>query len=477
MNLNHPEERAIRVIRRLIWVYFWLLILEGALRKWIFPQISNPLLVIRDPVVLAIFLFSFRARVFPTNAWTVVLIVIGVLTTIATFIQLWPYFPLKSLVMVTGYGIHANFFHLPLIFVMAKVLRFEDVKRIGWWTLLLIIPMSLLMIAQFRAAPDAFLNHTAGGEGEMMMSALGKVRTAGPFTFVIGVVAYFALASAFLLWGVLKLGVYENWLMAAAGIALVIGIAVSGSRSVVGACGVVFASLLVVFIFRRDALNRVGQALMVAVVLGFIVSRTPVFREGVNVLFTRFNEVAEATEQSVARGLIARMFSGFGEVAFVMDKAPFFGFGLGIGTNAGANILTGHSMFLLTEGEWSRVVLESGPLLGLAYIFWRVAFAFRILWECIKSLKLGNLLPFFLLSATFLPMLNGQFGQPTVLGFTVFVMGLTLAALKDEKAATVAAPPPRGPQMGKRVIRRSVYAERLHGPPAGNGQTNGSADR
>jgi hypothetical protein len=41
-------------IRLLIWVYFWLLLGEGALRKWIFPSLSGPLLIVRDPVLLAI---------------------------------------------------------------------------------------------------------------------------------------------------------------------------------------------------------------------------------------------------------------------------------------------------------------------------------------------------------------------------------------------------------------------------------------
>lgn len=476
MNPNHPEERARRIIRVLIWVYFWLLILEGALRKWVFPQISNPLLVIRDPVVLAIYFLSFRGRVFPRNAWTISLIAIGILTTITTFISLLPYLSLKPIALVSAYGIHANFFHLPLIFIMAKVLSFEDVKRFGWWTLLLIIPMALLMIAQFRAAPDALLNRTAGGEGEMMLSALGKVRTAGPFTFVIGVVAYFGLATGYLLWAVLKPGTYKTWLLAAAGIAIVIGIAVSGSRSVVGACGLVLASLLVVIFLRPEAVNRAGQALLVALVLAFIVSRIPVFREGVNVLTTRFNEVAEATEQSVARGLIARLFSGFGESAFVIGKAPLFGYGLGIGTNAGANILTGHSMFLLTEGEWSRVLLESGPLLGLAYILWRVALAGRIGWTCIKSVKDGNLLPLFLFSSAAISMINGQFGQPTILGFAVFTTGLALAATKEEES-TIASAPVQPTRTAQRIVRRSVYAERLHGPPTEHGHTNGSVDR
>jgi len=41
-----------RRIRRLLWIYFWLLIFEGALRKWIFPSFSDPLLLARDPIAL-----------------------------------------------------------------------------------------------------------------------------------------------------------------------------------------------------------------------------------------------------------------------------------------------------------------------------------------------------------------------------------------------------------------------------------------
>ncbi len=90
-----------------------------------------------------------------------------------------------------------------------------------------------------------------------MLSALGKVRTAGTFSFVVGVVAYFALATGFALWAGLKGGVYKNWILFAAGIALLIGIVVSGSRSVVGACAVVGASLLIVLFVRPALVNRI----------------------------------------------------------------------------------------------------------------------------------------------------------------------------------------------------------------------------
>jgi len=476
MNPNESQEKAAKTVRRLLWVYFGLLLLEGALRKWIVPQLSNPLLVIRDPVALLIYFYALTAHVFPRNGWTLALVILGALSTVATVVQLFPYLPLKPIALITIYGVHANFFHLPLIFVMAEVLRPEDVKKFGWWILAIVIPMAVLMVAQFRAAPDAFLNRTAGGEGEMMLSALGKVRTAGPFSFVIGVVAYVGLASAYLLWGALRPGIYRTWLLSAAGAAMLVGIAVSGSRTVVSGCILVLACLVVVFFLRREAVNRVGLALMIALPVAFIASRFAVFQEGVNVLSTRFNEVAEASEQSMALGLLGRVYGPFVEAWQVLSKAPFLGYGLGIGTNVGANILTGHSVFLLTEDEPARIILECGPILGVAYVLLRLALAVWIGWMCLKAVRRGNLLPLFLFSSTCVSLVDGQFGQPTILGFAVFATGLTLAALNAEREVILTPGLPAGPPI-KRVVRRSVFAERLHGTPAVHAPSHGPVDR
>jgi len=479
MNSNNPENPTIRNIRRLIWLYFWLLLIEGALRKWVLPQLSNPLLIIRDPLVLLIYVLAFRARVFPRNAWMYSLGVIAFLSLAASAIALQPYLPIDRIVLVSGFGFRANFLHLPLIFLMPRVLRQEDVKWIGRWILLLLGPMALLMIAQFHAAPDSLLNRTASGEGEQIVAALGKVRTAGPFSFVVGVVAYFALATGFLVWAALKRGVYRNWLLLAAGVALLVGIAVSGSRSVVGACAVVVASLLLVLFLRASAVNRFGQTLLVTVVLGFMVTRLPVFKEGLNVLTTRFSNVAEAEEQSIAMGLISRVFDGLSETIRVYPDAPFFGYGLGIGTNAGAKFLTGQSAFLLAEGEWARLVLESGPVLGLAFLLWRCGVTVHLLILCLRSVRrAGNVLPLLLFSSGGLPLMNGQFGPPTVLGFAVFTTGLALAARNaDDESGTTPASARSVGKIERVVVRRSAYADRLHGPAAPRNQSNGSIDR
>jgi hypothetical protein len=474
MNPNSPENPTIRNIRRLIWLYFWLLLIEGALRKWVLPQLSNPLLIIRDPVVILIYVLAIQAKVFPRNAWVFSLGIIAFLSMAVSFLALWPYLAPDRIVLVTGYGFRSNFLHLPLIFVIAQVLRPEDVKWIGRWILILLVPMSLLMVAQFYAAPDSILNRTAGGEGEQITAGSGKVRTAGPFSFVVGVVAYFALATGFLVWGALKRGVYKNWVLLAAGLALLIGIAVSGSRSVVGACAVVVASLLVVFFVRPGAVNRFGQTLVTVVVLGFILAQTPIFKDGLKVLGTRFSDVAAAEERSITIGLINRVFEGFTESIHVYPNAPFLGYGLGIGTNAGAKFLTGENMFLLSEGEWARILLESGPLFGLAFVLWRTGIVVHLGLLVLRSVRLGNVLPLLIYSSGFLPLLNGQFGPPTIVGFAVFATGLALAAgnAVEEGENSVAVP---GRHAGRR--RRSAYADRMHQPAAPRDQSNGSVDR
>ena len=111
-------------------------------------------------------------------------------------------------------------------------------------------------------------------------------------------------------------------------------------------------------------MNQFGRNLLIVVAVGLIAVRLPVFKEGVQVLSDRFTAVAEAEETSIAGGLLARTFSGFTEGFLFIPQSPIGGYGLGIGTNGGAKFLTGRSIFLLTEGEWGRVILESGPILA-----------------------------------------------------------------------------------------------------------------
>ncbi len=61
------ERQRVTLLRRMIWLYFVLLIAEGALRKWTIPSLSAPLLIVRDPLVLLIYVQAVRCRRFPIS--------------------------------------------------------------------------------------------------------------------------------------------------------------------------------------------------------------------------------------------------------------------------------------------------------------------------------------------------------------------------------------------------------------------------
>ncbi|PYI94612.1 MAG: hypothetical protein DME97_01150 [Verrucomicrobia bacterium] len=460
------NQRVLVHLKRWIWVYFFFLIFEGTFRKWILPQFSDVLLVVRDPVVLIIYMLAIKARLFPRNAYMLALAIIALLSWLVSLVVLEPFLSLKPLILVTGFGFRSNFLHLPLIFVIGCALDADDVKKLGRWVLIGLIPIALLLAIQFNAAPDSAINRTAGlGETQQITAGGGKIRPPGTFSFVSGVIFYAALSAAYLLYGALTRGAYRNWLLFSGGFALVVTIGVSGSRSVLLAVLVVVASLLLIIVVRPGAVNQFGRNLLIAVVILMVAIRLPIFKEGVHVLSDRFTAVAEAEETSIAGGLLARTFSGFTEGFLFIPHAPIGGYGLGIGTNGGAKFLTGRAMFLLTEGEWGRVVLESGPILGVAYLLWRTILTFHLGFFGFRQLKRGEILPIMLYCAGFLALLNGQFGQPTNLGFAVFISGLCLAAGNTPAPAEVGTPvlPER---MSGRIARRSRYAERLHGAAA-----------
>jgi hypothetical protein len=341
------------------------------------------------------------------------------------------------------------------------------------------IPMSLVMAVQFEASPDSFINRTAGlGEAEQLTAGGGKIRPPGTFSFISGPVFYMSLAAAFLIYGALTRTVYKNWLLIASAAAVVVGIIVSGSKSSVGSVLLVVLAVVVILIVRPGAVNRFGWTLVIVVIGALVVSRLPIFKEGFQILSDRFASAAEAADTTVIRGTIGRVMSDFTEGFKNIDNFPLFGYGLGIGTNVGGRVLLGRPAFLLAESEWSRVMGESGPILGLAFLVWRTLLVFQLGRLSFAALKRVNLLPILLFGSGFVLLLNGQLGQPTTLGFAVFVNGLCLAAMRPRLLDSPAKGQPIiDHPVAKPLPRRSAFATRLHGPEIGAEHNNGSVDR
>lgn len=426
-------------LKWLIWLYFWLLIFEGALRKWILPELSAPLLIIRDPLVLWIYFLAVKRRIFPQYSFIYGLGILAFITTFASIIV--GLTSAENNMIVTLFGLRTNFLHLPLIFLIPKVFNAEDVKKMGKWILLLSLPMAVLMVFQFVSPPTAFINTTAGGEGTQIGSALEKIRPPGTFSFVSAIAQYYSLVTAFLLQGLTKRKVYSYKLLIPAGFGLVLALAVSGSRLTILSVGLVVITWLVTFFIKPAQVKQLYKFLIAAVVIGIGLSFLPFFREGLEVITLRWT-AASASEADTG-GMVGRVAKSFTEPFGIINQIPFLGHGLGMGTNVGSMLLTGKVQFLLAEGEWSRILFESGPILGLLYIFFRVFIAGWMGWLCLKRAASGKILPLLLWGACAYLLVLAQFSRTSDIGFTVLGAGLCLAARRTSIIPVVSNPPPQ----------------------------------
>ena len=372
-----------RIVHWLIWVYFFFLLIEGALRKWVLPGFSNPLLIVRDPIVILIYIFAIHAKLFPHARLVQQMLLLAVIFFICS--------PLGTdfNVLTAIYGMRTNFLHLPLIFLLPRVFDREDVIRMGKAFLILMLPMTFVVANQFEGSPIDRINTTAGGTGLQIVSAGGKVRASGTFSFVNGVVYYLAFCTAFAVYGFLRKGTYSKLVLYGASICIFAGMVMSGSRSAV--LGVLLVLGMIVFLYFAHP-TVFGRILLFGTITSALIFTTlqiGVVQDGLDILQLRFAQAAESGAspvvdffQRTGRNLLSPFIIGFG--------APIFGHGLGLGTNAGA-ALAGRGPFALGEDDWVRIINEVGPILGNLYLLWRilvVVYLFQTSYRAAKSFNL-----------------------------------------------------------------------------------------
>jgi hypothetical protein len=202
-----------------------------------------------------------------------------------------------------------------------------------------------------------------------------------------------------------------------------LSLAISGSRAAVAAVTIIVAVALVVCLRKPSQLRRFLAPAVLAYLAFLAMTHSSLVQEGLEGQQQRFKEGG-----GVQQGIVGRYLGSFGQSIDVAFRVPPLGYGLGLGTNAGATLLTGSRSFLMAEDEWPRVVAESGPILGFAYLLlrlWICGYLFSLAW---RALGRGQALPIFLAAAAGRDLISGQFGQPTILGFAVLSAGLSLAA-------------------------------------------------
>jgi len=428
----------LRYTKWAIWLYIILLFFEGALRKWAFPGWSQPLLIVRDPVLLLIYGLALMSGIVPRSRFMIFLAALALASLCGSYLagqnNLW----------VTLFGLRSNYLHVPLIWVMAEALKRKDVEKIGSFILIVVIPMTILMVIQFKSPIGTWINRGIGDDDlGQIYGASGHIRPPGFFTFITGPMVFFPLAMAFFLYQVsmVKHGFWW-WLLVLwpCGAGIVLAIPISISRGTMIATLFVLAVFLTCLVFggvthrlKRLPLKILGRLSLAVILIGGCLAFTPLFKDAKEVFMDRWDTAAAESEGDAVGSLVSRITSAFSQPIDTIERTPTFGYGIGVGTNVGARLLSGRTGFLLAEDEWGRVIMELGPMLGVAFIVFRVCLTAYLGLIAFRALRQNNdLMPMLIFSAVAWIIMMNQWGQATQLGFAVAGGGLLLAAVNRD---------------------------------------------
>jgi len=446
-------ERNRKLMVRLIFVIYWLLIFEGALRKWVAPQLSRELFFIRDPFVAWVYWLALSRGMRPMRS---IFLVIGLAFSIICFPLVIVQFASSPYVhswLLSGYGWRNYFYYLPLAFLIARYFKPQDFELLMRRTLICAIPIAFLVFFQFKAPAAAPINQGSGEEAIYNAGvAEGVVRTYGTFTSAPGQGAFIGSVVAMLL---------AVWLRPKTkrplrGIALVAAsaagmtcVALSGSRFAIVASGIIFVGGLLATLLIGGR-NLAFQKLFIPVFLlaaGALLAPL-VFPKAVDAMATRF---ASADYHEAQRygggGIFGRAIYTVGTFRFLLTSTPPQGYQLGIGGNAAGAISRSYSkgksgdlydprllMFgpkelEAVESDWGRQIVELGPVLGMLFIVFRLAFVIWLGKEAFSAtMRSGDPLPMLLFAFIGVHLFNGQItGHGTMNGYGWLFAGFCMA--------------------------------------------------
>lgn len=417
-----------KYLKSAIWLYFILWIFEGALRKWILPGLATPLLVVRDPVAIYIIIQAFYSNVKFLNPYVV-------LSTVFTLLGLAITLTFgHANLFVSLYGARIMLLHFPLIFIIGSVFSKEDVLKTGYFFLAVNILMAVVVYFQFISPQTAYINVGLGGEGSSGFSgALGYSRPSGTFSFITGLACFYISTAVYIFYFWLSKEKCSKLLLITSTLALIFVMPLTISRgAVMGVLVVGFFAIM----GSSTSITRVVKVLsIIGVFAGIVIilnSTTSIFSLGTEVFLTRVDNANQGG--TIKESIFLRMYDSFKDPIIDLFDKPLFLGNLGMGTNAGAQMLNGNRHFIISEGEIGRLAGEQGLIFGGLLIGLRLFLSIDLFVASIKVLKENNnILPIIFCGTVLLSITQGQWAQPSILGSAIIVSGLLLATINIDK--------------------------------------------
>jgi len=341
---------------------FLIIVLEGAVRKWVSSATSLPLILLRDLLALSLVLYAWKGGHFRRQkkiavamlAWSCLVLGWGLLQLVGG----------ESSPLVLMIGLRFWLLYIWFAVAASAAMNEADYRAAILLAGCLMIALAPLAVLQHYSPPGARINTQVDGDEEGVFVAIaGVVRTTGTFSFTSGYATYLAMVAP-LVFGILgarKRTSRQQLFALTVFAAFVIGALVSGSRSATITSGMMFVVYLVGRLVFSKVRNKPAALAAAIIALVFAGIFAYVFQEAIGVTQTRF-EQASAAEDFWERVFYVL----FGE-PWAYEAATWLGSGVGFGSNLASYVRTGSAeLFALAETEGGRILLEGG-LLGIAF--------------------------------------------------------------------------------------------------------------
>lgn len=426
--INRFDHHSYLFEKKIIWIYIILLIFEGAIRKWILPSLATPLLVIRDPLVLILVIQGLKKRLLLNNLYVKVSFLLSFLAIITSLA-----IPNEKISVII-FGSRIFLLYFPAIFIISKILTKNDVYKIGRLFILLSIPMTLLVIAQYFSPQSAWVNRGVGGniEGAGFGGAMGYYRPSGVFSFTQGYVLFQAFVFTFILaYKFVKefklIAPINKYILDIAIIMFLITIPLSISRTLLFQTIVILLFTIFGLAITKQKLNDLFKLSILIFLIILILLQFDAIQLFIKVFESRFIS-AQNSEGDVLSGTIGNRWFGAMLRPWTMDT-PSWGNGIGTGTRVGINLI--HTK-TITDEDWSRIIYESGIIIGGGFIILRIVLSINLLIKGIqKSISRVQLSPILFLPLMLFQLPQGPLGGTVPLGFTILSVSFSIIFISN----------------------------------------------
>ena len=412
-----------KFLKNFFLLIFFYIVLEGAIRKWLFPNLLTEIIFIRDSIIIYGILYSFKNGIYKRIGWQKDIIFFWTLIIVFWIVLQLLINQIDSRVYLIGFRNWVLYFWFSLMFVNA--LNKDILDIISKIILLTIIPMGLLVVVQHYLPANHVLNAQSGlidVEERIFTVAYGIVRTVGTFTFAYGYSQYMAFVTPFFLYFID--GGHKNDLSKKIKFILILsyvfGVMVSGSRGVIINASFMFVIYLFYIVKNRKEKKIIPILLWI---LMLTILALVFFQDAIEATMFRFES---AGTDGWFFGRIYETITG-SEMAW--KNFSFLGTGIGAGSNMSREYIGGISFFL-GEGETDRILGEGG-LIGLLFFIFKILFSIIVLFKSYSLSKASNnILPFFFAIFISLQATTGSItGQINAHAFTFLGLALMFSIL------------------------------------------------